>query len=173
MSQQFANYSVNDFDKYDCLKLSKISYVVILFVMRAYVVWLISLANFQDRTSFISLAYPEKQVFYLNLVSGVLGLLLLLLVSLRRPTASDWVKKLWPNFRSLMVIALIFDAIVNVIAYFYWDLTSINWLIGQSLFSLYLIYKSIRSERLSINLTEFPEPLPEYKKPTTRRKPHP
>ncbi|QOL25203.1 DUF2919 domain-containing protein [Thalassotalea sp. LPB0316] len=173
MSKQYANYSVNDFDKFDCLKISRLCYVVILFVMRAYIVWLISLTNFQDRTSFIAFVYPEKQVFYLNLISGLVGILLIVVMSLRRPEASAWIKSIWPRYRQLMVAALLFDLIVNVIAYFYWDLTSVTWLVGQSLLTLYLIYKSLTSKRLALNLAEFPEPLPEYVKPKERRKPHP
>ncbi len=161
MSKRYAHYSVNDFDKYDCLKLSKVAYFVILFVMRAYIVWLISLSNFQDRTSIISIIYPEKQVFYLNLISGMLGLLLLAIVSLRRANAPSWVKTLWPHFRTLLVVALIFDFIVNVVAFFYWQLTSQTWLFIQLAITVYLIYKCIKNKRLSLNLKEFPEPLPE------------
>lgn len=161
MSQQYANYSVNDFDKFDCLKLSKLIYLVILFVMRAYIVWVISISNFQNQTSFIAIAFPEKQVFYMNLASGALGFLLLVVVSLRRPESYTWVKNIWPHARKLMIIALFFDLFVNIFAYYYWQLTSIAWLSAQVAITLALIYYSAKSKRLAINLQEFPEKLPE------------
>lgn len=161
MSKQYQNYSVKDFDKFDCLKLSKVYFFAILFIVRAYVVWIMSVTNFNDSVATIQWLYPETTVFYLHLLSGALGLFLIIFISLRRPNSPTWVKSLWPYSRLLLAVTLLFDLLINLIGYFYWQLTSITWLMGQATIVLLLISLSYRNKRIKINLIEFPKPLPE------------
>jgi len=157
----YQNYSIEDFDKFDCLKLSKRFYLVLLFVLRGYIVWLMSVTNMKDRVATMQWIYPETNLFFLSLISGVIGLLVVLIISLRRPEAPRWVKQLWPYCRTLLVMALIFDFSINLIGFFYWQLTSVSWLICQGLVVFVLIYLCFSSKRLQINLIEFPQTLPE------------
>jgi len=161
---EYKNYSVNDFDKYNCLKISTIIYLVLLFVLRGYLVWLLSVTNMRDRVVIIEYIYPDTALFFLSLISGSLGLIVVVLLSLRRPSAANWVKSLWPYCRHLLVIALIFDLVINMIAYLYWQLLSIDWLIIQVSVVILLIALSFKSKSLSINLKEFPEVLIENDK---------
>ncbi|MBU2871496.1 DUF2919 family protein [Colwellia sp. E2M01] len=161
MTNKYKNYSIEDFDKFDCLKLSKRFYLVLLFVLRGYIIWLMSVTNMQDRVATMQWVYPETRLFFLSLLSGALGLLVLLIISLRRPNAPNWVVTLWPNTRVLLVMALIFDFIVNLIGYFYWQLTSVLWLGSQAVIILALVALCFSSKRMQINLLEFPQTLPE------------
>jgi len=161
MSNKYKEYSIEDFDKFDCLKLSKIFYLVLIFVLRGYLVWLISLANMNDRVATIKWVYPEKNLFLLSLLSGIIGLFVVVIISLRRPDAAKYVKSLWPYCRRLLVMALLFDFIINLIGYFYWELTSMFWLISQTLVVFTLITLCFTSKRMQINLIEFPQTLPE------------
>ncbi len=158
---KYQEYSINDFDKFDCLKLSKRFYLVLLFVLRGYLVWLISVTNMKDRVATIQWIYPEKSLFFLSLISGLIGLFVVLIISLRRPDAPLWIVKLWPHSRRLIILALLFDLIINLLGFFYWQLTSITWLIGQAIVVVALIACCYSSKRMQINLTEFPQTLPE------------
>jgi len=158
---RYQDYSIEDFDKFDCLKLSKRFYFVLLFVLRGYLVWLMSVTNMKDRVATIQWIYPETSLFFLSLISGALGLFVVLLISLRRPGASNWIKTLWPYSRMLLIVALVFDFIINLIGYFYWQLTSVSWLICQGLIVFALISLCFSSKRMKINLIEFPQALPE------------
>lgn len=161
MPSKYKEYSIEDFDKFDCLKLSKIFYVVLLFVLRGYIVWLISVTNMKDRVATIQWVYPETNLFFLSLISGSIGIFIVFVISLRRPEAANCVQKLWPYTRTLLIVALIFDLLINLIAFFYWQLTSISWLISQAVIVTALINMCFRSKRMQINLTEFPKKLPE------------
>lgn len=161
MDNRYQEYSINDFDKFDCLKLSKRFYLVLIFVLRGYLVWLISVTNMKDRVATMQWIYPEKSLFFLSLISGGIGLFVVLIISLRRPDAPLWVVKLWPHCRTLIVVALLFDLIINSLGFFYWQLTSIAWLIGQAIIVVSLIAYCYSSKRMHINLTEFPQTLPE------------
>lgn len=160
-SNAYQEYSVQDFDNYDCLKLSKRFYLTLLFILRGYIVWLMSVTNMRDRVSIIEWIYPQTSLFYLSLISGAVGLFVLLIISLRRPDAPYWVQVCWRYCRVIMVVALAFDFFTHVIAFFYWDLLSTSWLIVQAAITFALIGLCFSSERLNLNLKEFPQKLPE------------
>jgi len=161
MPKRYQEYSLADFDKFDCLKLSKRFYLVLLFVLRGYLVWLISVTNMRDRVATMQWVYPETNLFFLSLVSGAIGLFVVVIISLRRPDASSWVKTLWPYCRVFLIVALLFDLIINFIGFFYWQLTSVFWLLCQGGVTLALISLCFTSKRMQINLNEFPQTLPE------------
>lgn len=158
---KYRQYSVQDFDSYDCLKLSKRFYLVLLFVLRGYLVWLISVTNMRDKVSIISWIYPETSLFYLSLVSGAVGLFVLLIISLRRPEAANWVETSWQHCRKILITALLFDLFTHAAGYFFWQLLSVEWLIMQTVISITLIFLCYNSERFKINLEEFPQKMPE------------
>ena len=91
-TNSYANYLPKHFDNFDCLKLAPGIYFILLFILRAYIIWIMSVTNMRDHVGFIQWIYPQTALFYLNLVSGVIGLFIVLILSLRRPTASSWVR---------------------------------------------------------------------------------
>ena len=106
MPKKYQEYSLEDFDKFDCLKLSKRFYLVLLFVLRGYLVWLMSVTNMKDRVATMQWIYPETNLFFLSLVSGILGLFVVVIISLRRPNSANWVKVIWPYSRSMLVVSV-------------------------------------------------------------------
>ena len=160
-SNKYQQYSVADFDSYDCLKLSKRFYIVLLFVLRGYLVWLMSVTNMRDRVSIISWVYPETSLFYLSLISGTVGLFVVLIISLRRPEAPLWIQVSWQHSRKILIAALLFDLLTHCIGFFYWQLISVDWLIMQAILTVTLIVLCYNSERFDINLSEFPQKIPE------------
>jgi hypothetical protein len=160
-TKNYQHYSVEDFDQYDCLKLSKRFYLVLLFVLRGYFVWLLSVTNMRDRVSIISWIYPDTSLFYLSLISGVVGLYVLLIISLRRPQAANWIQCSWHHSRKVLIAALLFDLLTHGLGFFYWQLISAEWLVMQVIVTITLILLCFNSERFKINLAEFPQKIPE------------
>ena len=158
---KYQHYSVEDFDSYDCLKLSKRFYLVLIFILRGYIVWLMSVTNMRDRVGIISWIYPETSLFYLSLFSGAVGLFVVLIISLRRPEAAKWIQVSWQHCRKILITALIFDLLTHAVGYFYLQLLSLEWLIMQVVLSTGLVLLCYNSERFRINLDEFPQKLPE------------
>ena len=161
MPSRYANYTTSDFDNFDCLKLSKGIYFILLFVLRGYLVWIMTLTNMNDRVAIIQWFYPEPSFFYLSLFSGLIGLYAVVVISLRRPGASQWIRKSWNKMRGVLVLSLSFDLLVNVLGYFYWQLHSLPWLMLNALLVAGFVWYLKSNERLKINIEEFPEKLPE------------
>jgi polyferredoxin len=157
----YADYSINDFDKYDCLKLSKGIYLLLLFVLRGYIIWLISVTNMQDRVSTIQMMFPETSMFYLSLLSGAIGLFMVLVIGLRKPDAPNWIKVCWRHCRKFLVVALCFDLLISSIGFFYWQIIPLNLLLSYAIVAIIFIGFIYSSQKVSLNISEFPEKLPE------------
>lgn len=159
--KNYANFLPKDFDNFDCLKLAPGIYLILLFILRAYIVWIMSVTNMSDRIGIIQWIYPQTALFYLNLVSGSIGLMVVFVLSLRRPGAAKWVKCCWQKIHLLLMSALIFDLLITVLGFFIWNLQSFSWLFMQSIVIAVSITYIFTSKRFTINRAEFPEALPE------------
>lgn len=156
----YRNYSIGDFDKYNCVKLSFLFYLSLLFILRGYAVWVMSVTNMQDRVATLQWVYPDTRLFYLSLASGCLGLLVLFVICLRKPDAPNWVKFAWRYCRVIIITALLADLLINASVYYFWQMQSINWLLFQLGAVFFLIVLSLQSKRMKVNLQEFPENIP-------------
>ncbi|GLX80080.1 hypothetical protein tinsulaeT_34200 [Thalassotalea insulae] len=161
MSHRYANYTPADFDNFDCVKISKGIYLLLIFVLRGYFVWLMSVTNMKDRVSIIQWVYPDPTLFYLSLISGAVGLYVVAVLSLRRPDARTWVRRSWQKLRVILLAALAFDFVVNLLGFIYLSQVALWWVVVNAiiglLFCLFLFY----SKRVKLNIEEFPQQLPE------------
>lgn len=152
-----ANYSIKDFDKHNCLKLSFLFYFILAFLLKGYVVGILSLSNLRDKLSLIQWVYSDSSLFYLSLATGIPGILLLLVMFARKPNASIWLQTLWHKFLMLSSIAVCIDLS------FYWGQHllfgqgKLNWLIAQTIVGITLLLLAKKSKRVKINLAEFPQ----------------
>jgi uncharacterized membrane protein len=160
-AKYYANFLPKHFDNFDCLKLAPGIYLILLFVLRAYIVWIMSVTNMRDHVGIIQWIFPQTSLFYLNLASGALGLFIVLVLSLRRPNAASWVRSSWKKCDVLLIIALIFDLLITLLGYFVWQLQSMSWLLVHGTLVVGAITYILLSKRFAINLAEFPEELPE------------
>jgi len=160
-AKYYANFLPKHFDPFDCLKLAPGIYVILLFILRAYIIWIMSVTNMRDHIGIIQWIYPQTALFYLNLVSGVIGLFVVLILSLRRPEAQAWVRICWKKCKTLLIVALVFDLLIGVLGYFIWQLQSLSWLLVHCSMVISAIVYILRSKRFTINIAEFPETLPE------------
>ncbi|MDN3652889.1 DUF2919 family protein [Thalassotalea ponticola] len=159
MNKQLARFSVNDFDKYNCLKISIWYWLTIAFLIKGYVVALLSLSNMRDKLAFIRYVYPNPDSFYTSLLTGIPGILLLVVILARRPGAATVIKRLWRKFYHLLVVAVIVETV------FVWLLVEPDYksqvvsALAQSALSLALLGILAFDHRAKINLSEFPEPI--------------
>ena len=105
----FGRYTPDDFDKHGYLKAPISLYLLLLLLLRAYVIWLLSVANFSNTEQLIEFFYPNKQTFIFGLLSGAAALLVLILHSLRRPKAYKFTAQLWRYGQWLLWLAVLTD----------------------------------------------------------------
>jgi hypothetical protein len=153
----YKNAKINDFNKYNCIKLSCWFYFSTAYLLKAYFVWIMSIASSNDRMSFITMIYPEQKLFYVNLFSGLMGIFLFILISLRRPNANKWVKDIWPKIKSITIFMLFLDLLITLIAFFIWQLLSLQSVLLHAGVVLTLLVNAFNNDRLILNLLEFPE----------------
>lgn len=154
---QYANYSLKDFNQFDCLKLSKGIYAILAFVTRGYVVWIMSISNMQNQTGTIEMVFPDPNLFYLSLVSGALGLFVILVITLRRPDTYQWIKVSWTHIRKILLFSLLVDLSVSIVGYFYLSLLPLSWLLLQLFSTVFFIVFLYTSNKIKLNIQEFPE----------------
>lgn len=110
----FRKYSPDDFDKHHFLKAPVGFYFVLLMLLRPYIIWVMSVANRKDGTSFITMLYPDKNDFLVGLLTGIGALIVLLLFSMRRDKSFDWLPGVWKNSRWLLWVSLVADVALSL-----------------------------------------------------------
>jgi len=105
--------------------------------------------------------FPQTSMFYLSLLSGVIGLFMLLIITLRKPGAPQWVKICWRHCRKMLLLVLCFDLMISFIGYFYWQIISLNLLLTYVIVTVVFVTFLYKSQKFRLNISEFPEKLPE------------
>lgn len=161
----YANYSVKDFDRYQCLKLSWWFYLVMIYLNRVYLVGLLSFANMKDKLQLIKIAYPQPETFYAALVISLPSLLFAYVVFFRKPEASQLVQFLWPKVIWLALIILLSEIVFFAIYSVVWSRDIGVEFYLQWLIALVVIAAGKFIPRVKLNLAEFPIKVEESKKP--------
>ena len=99
-----------------CLSLGTIAWVVILFLMRPYVVLLVSMTNHTNRMEFIDLVYPDRLWLAIDTVAAIPAVILVVVTFLRRPNAAGSVKAIWKRGRTLLLGSAALNGIVAAAA---------------------------------------------------------
>ena len=69
----FKKYTPDDFDKHGYFKPPVGFYLLLVLLMRAYIIWIVSVANRKDGTVLIESLYPNKFDFFIGLAVGVVN----------------------------------------------------------------------------------------------------
>ncbi len=159
--QLYAKYSVNDFDQYHCVTVSWWLYLSILWILRGYLVWIISVTNMQDHVAIISYLYPDVHQFYVALIAGAVGFIPAVALLLRKPNAARWVKQYWRKIKHWLISLIVIHTLMSLYLQWQWQILSTQHEIGEIAISCLLILAILRSQRLTINSIEFPEKIDE------------
>ncbi|NVK26286.1 MAG: DUF2919 family protein [Gammaproteobacteria bacterium] len=108
-----------DFDFEGKVKIPLGYYLVLLYLLRAYALWVVSLTYREDPTLILSLVYSDKSLFFYSLVIGIPAILTFTLFSLKSQKEKPWFARLWRKQHLVLSLALVLDlggqfiAIVN------------------------------------------------------------
>ncbi|TRX57007.1 DUF2919 family protein [Thalassomonas sp. M1454] len=155
-----ASYSLKHFDKYNCLKLSFIYYFILIFLLRGFVIAILSLVNLRDKLALIQWFYPESSQFYFALLSSTPSLLLFYVIIQRKPEAAPWVKSLWQNILPIMSVFVLLDLAIYWGQFALYSQGKFNWLCAQTFIAVCLLLFCKLSAKARINRSEFPETIP-------------
>lgn len=155
----FLKYTPDDYDKHGYLKAPIGFYLVLVLLMRAYVIWILSLANRRDSTSVIEYFYPNQIDFFIGLATGIGAALVMAMVSLRRENAYQWLEKCWPSGRWLLWISWTADLALTL-----WSmkLNHFKFAPGHAMMLLGLFFAMLymfKSERIKDLFADWPEKL--------------
>ena len=152
-----ANYTLKDFDKYNCVKLSFSYYLILLYLLRGYAIGMASLANLKDKLSLIQWFYPDSTMFYLSLLFSIPNLVLLYVVIARKPDAHKWLKVLWRKVLPLSILLITIDLLIYWGQYLFVTPGSLSRLLIQTAVAVSILLYCTVNARAKMNRLEFPE----------------
>ena len=85
---------------------------IFLFLMRAYVVLILSVVNMRDRTGLIDMVYSDRLAMSLGALAGIPAALLVFSWMKRKPGASRSVRNIWSQGRALLAASALLNASV-------------------------------------------------------------
>lgn len=124
-------YTPDNFDQQGYLKPPLGFYLLIILLLRPYIIWLLTIIDPSDDLGLITYVYPEKQHFLLGLLVGAGALMVLILLSLRRKTASIYAVKLWFKGQWWLWYSVLGDLLITL------------WLVKSTKFAFEPIYAGV------------------------------
>ena len=103
-----------DFDFDGKVKIPLGFYFMLIYLLRGYITWVLSLTYREDTSLLLSLAYTESRFFYLALVTGLPAVLVQLLFSLKKQKTKSWYISLWLKSPWILAVALVADIILQI-----------------------------------------------------------
>jgi hypothetical protein len=111
-------YDIKNYDENLCLRISPIMWIAILFLLRDYVIGLLSVVNFKDQLALINLFYSNPAQLFLGVLAGLPVLVVLYAWRERKPDASVRTKWIWRNGRGLLVTSAVLNIVAVVLSIF-------------------------------------------------------
>jgi len=139
-------YSISCYDKNLCLKPNITIWLSLLFLSRAYLILILSVANLRDKSGLIDMVYADRLAMSLDALAGIPAALLLYAWIKRTPGASRFVRKIWGKGRMLMAISALLG--VGAIFVTAWlktvhEVTPGDWVqVAIALLIIIVVYKS-------------------------------
>lgn len=137
-----------DFDLEGRVKVPVGFYLVLVYLLRGYFIWVISLTHRENPGLIISLIYPLPSVFYTSMLIGIPGLMAYALFLSKGRLWTRLENKVWPIFWYLIPIGLFADLALQGMS-----MSQSHFLVHWSgpvifLFGAYLTWYWLSSKRL-------------------------
>ena len=110
-------HSISRYDKNLCLKPDITIWLIFLFLLRAYVVLILSVVNMRDRTGLIDLVYPDRLVMSLGALAGIPAALLVYAWIKRKSGAPRYVRNIWSKGRAFLAVSALLNACVMFVPF--------------------------------------------------------
>ncbi|MFQ5642942.1 MAG: DUF2919 family protein [Thiogranum sp.] len=111
-------YSIDRYDKNLCLRMNDTLWLILLFLLKPYLVMIISLVNRTDRTGIINMVYSDKMALWWGLLAGVPAVLVIYAWIKRKPGASSFARNLWRRGRALLAGSAVSSVAIVFIPFF-------------------------------------------------------
>jgi hypothetical protein len=108
-------YPLSAYDKYVCLDMSVGMWLVIAFLLRPYLIVIISLANRQDRMGVIDMFYADRSHLALGALAAIPAVLVFIAWNKRKPGASAFARALWHRGRALLAVSAVLNAVIGLL----------------------------------------------------------
>lgn len=105
-----------DFDFDGKVKIPLGYYCVLLYLLRAYALWVVSLTYRDDPTLILSLIYNDSRSFFYSLMIGIPAIFTFTLFSLKSQKEKPWFINLWNKQRNVLMLALALDVLGQIIS---------------------------------------------------------
>lgn len=136
-----------DFDLEGRVKVPLGYYLILFYLARGYLTWIVSLTYRENPSLLLSMAYPDARFFSLSLLLGLPALVSFILFSLKSQVQKSWFKKLWRYQYSLLLVAVAIDFLLQVL--FIVGQAQLHWFMPFLLIlGIYLIWYWLRSKKV-------------------------
>ena len=137
-----------DFDLEGKVKIPVGFYLILAYLMRGYLIWIVSLTYREDTGLLLSLIYPDMRVFTLILLLGLPAVICFILFGLRSQTQKPWFIWCWSKQKTLLLFTLALDLGLQA-----WTIvqhpTQIHWSqIPLAILGFYLLWYGMKSRRI-------------------------
>lgn len=122
--------------------------LAVLYMLRGYIFWVVSLTFSDDRSLILSLVYPNLSMFWLTLVVGLPALITFFFFSLKSQISKSWYQWVWARLRLILTISMAVDLMLQawIIVTQTLDLHPIQMI--QFILGSYLFWYWLRSKRI-------------------------
>lgn len=151
-------YDITSYNYHLSLKVNVMMWCIILFLIRPYVVTLLSVVNFRDSMGLINMVYVDRLSMSLSAFAALPVVLLVYALIKRRPDASDFVKRIWSNGRHLLAVtAMLHATIFSAPLWIDNDVKMNNVIWAQLILSIGVIAVVYSSQYIQDCFDDFPE----------------
>ena len=98
-----------DFDFDGKVKIPLGFYLVLVYLLRGYLLWVISITYRDDPSLILSLLYQDTRWFFYSLVFGLPALLTFILFTLKSQRQKPWFVMCWKGQRRFLMLGLMLD----------------------------------------------------------------
>ena len=109
MNKKKKTYPITCYGKHLCLVPDFNMWLIFLFLVRPYVVLVLSFANRNDRMELINMMYTDRVLMSWGALAGVPAAFVVYAWMKREPDASDFVRNIWSRGRMLLAVSAVFN----------------------------------------------------------------
>lgn len=83
--------------------------LMLIYLLRGYITWILSLTYRDDPSLLLSMVYTESKLFYLSLLVGLPAFFVQVLFALKKQKEKAWYQRIWRKTKWLLTLSLIAD----------------------------------------------------------------
>lgn len=122
--------------------------LAILYLLRAYVFWAISLTYSEDRSFILSLFYPDHSLFFISLLIGLPAMVTFFFFSMKKQITKNWYKAIWKHLRILLLGVFFLDLLLQLLSIVNRSIYIHPMQIVQFIAGVYLCWYWLKSKRI-------------------------